>query len=489
MRIRNAAPFTALMMVIALAGPVLAQAPNIDYLGDTSRTRSGRLKIFGSGFGASAAGSAVHIAGISAWTATWTDGKIVAYVPEGALLGTVEVQVSTASGQSNSVNLDVTPRQPLGRVRWRFEADSLDLWWRPALGPDGTIFVHGSQGYVYALTPDGGLKWLAKLDWYPYTPPAAGPDGASYYASIQTVFALNPDGTERWRHTDTGAQGVTVGPEIGPGGDVFVANDFGLGAFALSPSGTPRWNNPGNPVMWQYGGTGAEMVFGGTQPGGSIDSFYVAMDRQLEGRLYGFSLSGQQRFAVPVGSQDSPFRQQQIQPAVGPDGTVYVTHMKDFGGGWSLEAFRPQDGQSLWYHTVGTDLSPPEVGPDGIVYLATHSKVSAFDPATQQVLWNHSDGTIADQPTVSPLNDMLVMSGVQTFGMPGYVKAIDHAGQLLWKVRLPGRPYPLPRLVGVHRPRFTPDGSVAYLSTTFLAPPPGDPHSFLYAFATGELQE
>jgi hypothetical protein len=475
------------MLVVALAAPALAQAPNIDHLGSTSRTRSGRLKIFGSGFGASAAGSTVQIAGIRAWTATWTDGKIVAYVPEGAPLGTVPVQVSTASEQSNTATLDVTSRQPQGRVRWRFEADSANLWWRPAIGPDGTIFVHGSQGYVYALTPDGGLKWLAQVQAYPYGPPAAGADGSSYYASIQTVFALNPDGTERWTYTDAGTQAVTVGPGVGPGGNVFVANDFGLGALALASSGTPLWNNPGNPTMWQYGGTGAEMVFGSTRPMGRIDSFYVAMDRQLEGRLYGFTLSGQQRFAVPVGSQDSPFRQQQIQPAVGPDGTVYVTHMKGFGAGWSLEAFRPQDGQSLWYHAVGADLSPPEVGPDGIVYLATQSGVSAFDPAAQQVLWNHSDGTIADHPTVSPLNDMLVMSGVETFGMPGYVKAIDHAGQLLWKVPLPGKPYPAPRLVGVHRPRFTPDGKVAYISTTFLAPPPGDPYSFLYAITTTEV--
>jgi outer membrane protein assembly factor BamB len=306
----------------------------------------------------------------------------------------------------------------------------------------------------------------------------------SYYASIETVFALNPDGTERWRYA--GTQSVHVGPEVGPRGRVFVASDLSLGAFALSPSGTPVWNNPGNPAMFQWGGSGAEMVFGRTSPAGRIDSFYVAMDRYMEGRLYGFTLSGQQRFAVPIGSQESPFRQQQIQPAVGPDGTVYVTHFKPVVG-WGIEAFRPQDGQSLWYHNVGMDLSPPEVGPDGIVYLATIGAVSAFDPATQQFLWQHSDGTIPGHPTVSPLNDMLVMSGVQTFGMPGYVKAIDHAGQPLWKVRLPGRPYPAPRVVGVHRPRFTPDGTVAYLSTIILSPDPGDPHSFLYAIATAEV--
>jgi len=81
---------------------------------------------------------------------------------------------------------------------------------------------------------------------------------------------------------------------------------------------------------------------------------------------------------------------------------------------------------------------------------------------------------------------MVVTGGVVTFGDVGFIKAISTtSGQLLWTVPLPGAFYPEPRVVPVHHPRFTPDGNTVYVSTTILAGSATDPHSFLYAIATG----
>jgi len=472
-----------------------AQLPHIDSLSADLLTRSGRLRIFGTNFGSQGGTNQILIDGHSAIITRWNFSQITAYVPELAGPGSVGVQVITSGGASNTLPLNVTLRQPDGRVRWAFEADVTDLWWRPALATDGTIYVHGSEGFVFALSPDGGLKWATNVNWYAYVPSAVGLDGTIYVGSIGRITALNPDGSQRWQFNDAGTQGVHSGPAIGPDGNIYFANDFGLGAYSLSSSGQLRWNNPGTPPISWYGGIGGETVLGPRTVGGAIEQMYVVPEPFSEDySLQAFSLAdGSLRFSVTIEGQDDPFGQQQTQPAVGPDGTVYVTHMRAFGGiGWVLEAYSPLDGHSLWYyHDNGPNngMTPPDVGPDGVVYYsASTSRIIAFNTSTFTPNWQYQDGTIMYHPTVSPLNNMVITGGVVTFGDVGFIKAISTgSGQLLWTVPLPGAFYPEPRVVPVHHPRFTPDGNTVYVSTTILAGNENDPHSFLYAIATDDL--
>src|SRR5262245_37885678 len=113
-------------------------AGHIDSLSAASLPRSGYLEIFGTNFGG---GGEVQIDGFAAPVANWANGRIVAYVPEGATLGAVSVQVTNGTGQpSNSVPIDVTLRQSDGRVQWRFRMDGPYSQVRPVIGPDGTIY-------------------------------------------------------------------------------------------------------------------------------------------------------------------------------------------------------------------------------------------------------------------------------------------------------------------------------------------------------------
>ena len=56
--------------------------------------------------------------------------------------------------------LEVTQRQADGRARWRFQMDSKFGGWFMAAAPDGTVYA-SDISRVYALTPDGGLLWVA----------------------------------------------------------------------------------------------------------------------------------------------------------------------------------------------------------------------------------------------------------------------------------------------------------------------------------------
>lgn len=462
------------------AASTLAAAPQISSLSDATLPRSGRLVIHGSLFG-SFSGS-VQIDGQNAWTTTWTDGRIVAFVPETASLGVVGVQVTTEDGSSNVAALTVRAREQVGRVRWTFEADTDNLWFRPALAPDGTIYLHSSQGFIYALSPDGGLKWVTQVNWFPYAPPTAGPDGTLYVGSINTVFAISPQGQILWSFQDSGAIAVHTNPSIGPDGNLYAANDPGgpgLGAYALNAVGGFLWNNIGDPPMYENGGGGAEMRFGPSALGGEVDQFYVGMERDGDSRLYAISLSGMQRWAIPVG----PFGNG-AEPVIGSDGAVYSTDFIGAGLGWVIRAFHPADGAQLWLYDGDfiSGVSELEIGPDDtLYYTADLSTLEALDAATQTLVWSRFTGDVLGRPTLSPDGTTIVLSGSADVGSAGFIKGYDSAtGQQQWWVDLPAQVNEGFRVLGTNRPRFTPDSQTVYFSTYTLGTD-SDPHSFLYA--------
>jgi len=102
---------------------------------------------------------------------------------------------------------------------------------------------------LYALQPNGALKWLFRTPAFAYGPPAVGADGSVYVASIDTLYALDSAGRLKWQYSDPGSQGAIAGPNIGPDGNIYVVNDVGgRGAVALSPNGRLLWNNTGTPT-------------------------------------------------------------------------------------------------------------------------------------------------------------------------------------------------------------------------------------------------
>jgi outer membrane protein assembly factor BamB len=75
----------------------------------------------------------------------------------------------------------------------------------PTVGPDGTIFIGANNSNMYAVLPDGNLKWLFEAErelagiW---TTPVLSPDGRTLYfgANKGGLYALDADtGTRRWQ--------------------------------------------------------------------------------------------------------------------------------------------------------------------------------------------------------------------------------------------------------------------------------------------------
>lgn len=473
--------FIVCILALSLSSTAAA-SPLITEINKTEAQLSGRVAITGSDFGTD---GEVFIAGLSAWVSTWSDTRVVAYVPEAASVGSATVYIVSQGLQSNQVPLTVTARQANGRIRWSFETEATNQWWRPALAPDGTIYVHTngtSEGLVYAISPDGALLWIQKVNAYPYVPPSAGPDGAVYVGSIGTIYRISPDGAIDWQYDPTDGINIRVAPTIGPDGLLYGAFELS-GVFAMEPStGAVLWSNPGDPVMSDKAGDAVEMKFGPSGPGQPVDQVYVSMEGQAS--FYAFSTSGDQLFTASLGNLSGT-----AEAAIGSDGTIYGPRAL----GLTVVAVDPSDGGTLWQYYPGpsewaTGTDNVEIGPDDMLYfVGSSAKLEAFDPSSQSREWQFFDPDYTlKRPSVTPDGSTLILTGSNTsvYGHPGFVKAFaSRNGRELWTVDFPFQLDPGYRVYGVHHPRITPDGATAYVSTMTLAEWPlnQDPHSLLYA--------
>ncbi|MDH3524637.1 MAG: hypothetical protein OES32_13720 [Acidobacteriota bacterium] len=463
------------LALLATAG-ALAAAPVITGLSEPSLDRSGRLRVFGTGFEGS---GEVWIDGAPAIVAEWSDTAINAYVPETAGPGVVGVQVVNASGASNVELLDVTLRQPVGQRLWRFTCDSRGVRQRVGVGPDGSIYAQDTSGLLYALSPDGGLQWLVDTgDEGSEGPVVVGADG-TVYVSVNPlgpdtqVRAYAADGTPLWTFTTTGGQGIIAGPGVGPDGNIYgVIDGGGIGAFSLDPQGQLRWSHVGDPPINEIGQLGQEIAFG-------ADRFYVGFDdggTNPTSLLYGFGFDGDQLFAVP--RPDDP-----NQPMVGPEGNVYL-QVWGAGSGIRLGAYDP-DGSLLWtaFESPTNTLSHPWVTAGGLIYAVRNLQElwQVDSDGTATLLVSGVDGNYLG-PVATPDGSLVLTTGT-IVGQNGIVRAFTPAGELVWEEQIPLENGNV--AIPSARALIPGDGATAYLPVEPLSNPEDDLRCFVYAFATG----
>jgi len=107
----------------------------------------------------------------------------------------------------------------------------------PAIGSDGIIYVGSGDGYLYAINPDGTLKWKYRAWGSVDSSPAIGSDGIIYVGSqigYCGLHAINPDGTLKWKYQTV--NNVWSSPAIGSDGTIYVGSGDYL--YAIYGSGT-----------------------------------------------------------------------------------------------------------------------------------------------------------------------------------------------------------------------------------------------------------
>ena len=380
-------------------GPVwpadgVTSAGVITSLSENTLPRSGFLEIFGSNFGGD---GTVLIGGINAPVAAWTNTRIVAYVPESAPLATLSVQVVNGASASNTTSLTVTTGQLADdHVNWRFQMNGPYSYVRPAIGPDGTVYAIDVFDHLYALAPDGGLKWLVRGAGDKGV--AVGPDGAIYVASEDFIKAFNPDGSAKWTFVQNPRAFICLGVSVGPDGNIYSVGTQGMGVFSLTPAGALRWTNtePYDRLIVDY----AEIVFG---PNGSNQQLYLLREQP--------PACSAARWQLRVHASGT-FG----QPAIGPDGSVHS----------GTAAYSP-NGNLLWSFGGGSlsSSSPADIGSDGVHYFAS---LFALNPDGSQ-RWHFALTDYVAGVMVDPQNTQLIMGSINTLDHAGFSSLLQRPGR------------------------------------------------------------
>ena len=120
---------------------------------------------------------------------------------------------------------------PDGKVIWKIK--ELGGCGSPSIGKDGTIYQEGSidighdvgEYFFCAVTQDGKIKWKFEIGNYAFGSTIAK-EGTIYFASNNGyLYALNPDGTLKWKYKGAGT------PTISSDGTLYVGTENGLYAF------------------------------------------------------------------------------------------------------------------------------------------------------------------------------------------------------------------------------------------------------------------
>ncbi|HHH80077.1 MAG TPA: hypothetical protein ENL13_04160, partial [Thermoplasmatales archaeon] len=95
------------------------------------------------------------------------------------------------------------------------------------------IYIGSNAGYIYAINPDGALKWRYKTGKDVLSSPAIDKNGIIYVGSMDgSFYALNPNGTLRWRYSI--GDWINSSPAIDKDGTIYIASWDGY-LYALEP--------------------------------------------------------------------------------------------------------------------------------------------------------------------------------------------------------------------------------------------------------------
>jgi len=248
----------------------------------------------------------------------------------------------TSRGPYDSIN-------NTGYVKWRFECD--DVMGSSTIDKNGIIYFGDLDNYLYALYPNGTLKWKFKGDGKIFDAPALAEDGTIYIGTNgNNFYAINPNGTKKWHFKvgGGGMGGISTSATIAEDGTIYFGTPGGAWVipkfFALYPNGTLKWSY----TVGDY--------IGSTPAIGDDGTIYFGCEDK---KFYALNQNGTLKW------RREPFGNYFSDPVIGEDGTIFIS-----SSGY-LFAYNP-NGTQKWGRYFGNGCAGPCIGEDGTLYVVSH---------------------------------------------------------------------------------------------------------------------
>jgi outer membrane protein assembly factor BamB len=264
---------------------------------------------------------------------------------------------------------DIYALNPDGTLKWKYHTNG-DITSAPAIDEDGTIYVGSWDDYLYAIYPNGTRKWKFNANSANIaSSPAIGDDGTIYFGTLWSlgdggkIHAVNPDGTEKWRYQTGDA--ILSDPAIGDDGTIYIGSMDNY-LYAFYPNGTLRWKFK----------TGGDVK---SPPSIAEDGTIYFGSLGFDNSLYALYPNGTLKWKVGTSEGTS------ANPSIAEDGTIYV-------GSNKLRAFFP-NGTLKWSFDLGSGrrhirYSSPAISADGTIYVGAN-----IDDGGGDIIAVNPDGT------------------------------------------------------------------------------------------------
>ncbi|NLP09240.1 PQQ-like beta-propeller repeat protein [bacterium] len=338
------------------------------------------------------------------------------------------------------------------RILWRYLTPHSVYYSTPAIGDDGAIYFGSglyttdqgwAPGTLYALNPDGSLRWSREIGEALYSPALGIQDNIYIMDRTYTVHAFSATGSPLWKFDDYENTFVRrdMGqrtPAIGADGTVYIGGD---GLYALDPlSGAKRWHVPhqrfprrecmASPVI---GRDGTIYVMIGE------DSLYAIRPDGRKKWIFGFDHEDEMSFA---------------DPSIDAEGVLYLPSESDWGA--KLYAVH-SNGSLKWRVRLAGDRivrGSVTVGVDGMLYLAT--KAGGQDKSAYLIAlsasgterWRYALKELSPQYADSYTTPSIGADGViYVAAENGRLYALTSDGRLHWKHDIAGFNWSSPTIV------------------------------------------
>lgn len=259
-----------------------------------------------------------------------------------------------------------------GEFKWVFAISQITYGGGALVAPDGTIYQcvrNAAINNVYAINPNGTQKWAVKLDAAIGAFPALSVDGILYcLTNKSTLYALDASsGAIKWQQSLDGATGSAVA--IDKAGNVYAGTSAAI--YAFKPNKDQIWKLEEVNVTEQATFALKEQVLYATLKGGGL----VAVDMT----------NGTKKWTYPTTKGDAYF------PIADKNGNVYFTEK----GSQTVHAVNAA-GSKIWEKNVGNNLnySGGALSTDGILYVGTQSnnKVLGLDITNGNIVFEETVG-------------------------------------------------------------------------------------------------
>jgi large repetitive protein len=280
-----------------------------------------------------------------------------------------------APGQATFYALKAPASGTDAQVVWTVDLGAARVMASPTVGPDGTVYVANSTGVLFAINPDGSVKWTAQTGPTIKSAPAVGSDGTIYHAtSDDNMYAVSPQGQVTWKFKfgdhlgptplmtsqsgggpggagGGGASGVGSGasPTVGPDRTIYIgANNSNM--YAVNPDGSLKWLFEAQRELAGIWTTPVLSVDGRTIYFGANKGGVYALDTESGAKRWQFGVYG----------------------------SIYASSVLDAAGvlytGATIEHVYAVDsarGEQIWDYDAHNQVwSAPSIRPDGTLVIA-----------------------------------------------------------------------------------------------------------------------